>query len=72
MSWEYVVVKIHEDHWGDSSGAQGRLGKRKLPSSGDWFDPAPRFNQLGAEGWEAVTALGFSESHSQFLFKRVV
>lgn len=56
--WEYRVVRLVSKLWADSEGHQGELKLMKLPRSGDWYNPGPLFNALGAEGWELVVGGG--------------
>ena len=70
MVWEYVVINVVREHWGDSNGGHGRLHLHKLPGSNDWYDPTPVFNELGAQGWEAVTVAAPTSGAGMYLFKR--
>jgi hypothetical protein len=46
QKWEYLVVRIREEHWGDSEGHRGELPKSKLPDDGDWYNSGPLLANL--------------------------
>jgi hypothetical protein len=71
QNWEYLVVRIREENWGDSEGRKGTLPKSKLPNQGDWYNSGPLLSALGSIGWELISAT--SEAHiadPKLYFKR--
>jgi len=54
--WEYLVVRIRNEYWGDSPGNTGTLPKMKLPKDGDWHNCGPLLSLLGNHDWELVSA----------------
>ncbi|MBI4331389.1 MAG: hypothetical protein HY673_08925 [Chloroflexi bacterium] len=68
QQWEYLVVRLWNEHWGDSEGRTGKMPTCKQSGGVDWYNSGPLLVTLGGQGWELVSTTSYGGT--KLFFKR--